>query len=992
MIAEPLGHVLEATGYLTNGAPAAPSVEILDGDTHNRLPSFRPDVWWRSNADTGRNSTGGLTVYFKYVNSREQARVSEWQQEVWNHGFSPLLWLVSPERVELYNGFGLPQGPENPEANLLGFFRHINAHLAKLDAVAGRLAMETGQFWERERRVNRATSVGDCLLGDLRRLEQALIKEDLDRDDAQGLIGRCIFTKYLIDREIVTPKHLKTACGHGNLVDILDNHHATQRLFMWLRERFNGDMFAEAVDESLTAAHLEHVARFLRREDARTGQLHLFPYRFDVIPVELISAIYEQFVHSAASTSYGTNSAKKEGVYYTPLTVISLVLDEVFEGLSGDETVLDLTCGSGVFLVEALRRLAHLKTKAHKPTRETIRETLYNQVYGIDISEAAVRIAAFSLYLTALELDPEPQPPEALKFEPLRGRTLFVGDAMTIEKTDDGRSALAVGSKLRKFDVIVGNPPWSYKGESATTARRSEASGRSITPRDPSLDFVWRAQDFAHSKTRFGMILKATSFFSRSRTGLKAMHDAIDALAPVTIINLSDLSGWLFPKVGIPGAALLARHRRQPGDRMTLVHARWSQAGERSHTIEITPSDITTLPIASWKRKSGLFKTAFLGRRPDLLLVDELSDKHETLEARLKVMGIAFRNGLTLGKRSNRSRDARFLKNLPIIDKRFARPFSLLNRWSRKFDHDSAQWPRAPEIYRAPLLVVGKFMQGSPRALAGVTVRKAIFTDGYYGASFHGKSLDIAYLLAGILSSGLASWYFFMTGSNFGVWVQGLKVSDVNDLPTPGLQRAVESEPGRQVVRLARTFHQRSPTREDWNALDEAVFDLYGLGDEERIVVRDGLFRAGWQWKGGQDESMHSASVNDLQSYAGAFLSTMDAWLSASNRRRMRAEIYNLTADAPHRIVRFVMENRRGPSVVKVVEPDGPLSSVLADIGERTAVRITEAMVGVRELRVHAKNEVSIIKPAARRHWLGVCGLEDADAVVRDSAYGGRTA
>ena len=57
--------------------------------------------------------------------------------------------------------------------------------------------------------------------------------------------------------------------------------------------------------------------------------------------------------------------------------MVSLVLDEVMEGLSGKETVLDLTCGSGVFLVEALRRLVHLKAGGLEPTRELIRATLY---------------------------------------------------------------------------------------------------------------------------------------------------------------------------------------------------------------------------------------------------------------------------------------------------------------------------------------------------------------------------------------------------------------------------------------------------------------------------------------------------------------------------------------------------------------------------------------------------------------------------------------
>ena len=49
---------------------------------------------------------------------------------------------------------------------------------------------------------------------------------------------------------------------------------------------------------------------------------------------------------------------RSRGVFYTPLAAVSLVLDEVCDGLTGDETVLDLSCGSGVFLIEALRRLA----------------------------------------------------------------------------------------------------------------------------------------------------------------------------------------------------------------------------------------------------------------------------------------------------------------------------------------------------------------------------------------------------------------------------------------------------------------------------------------------------------------------------------------------------------------------------------------------------------------------------------------------------------
>ena len=994
MIPEPLGRTLEATGYLLNGEPAAPSVKLAGSGAGGWLPSFGPDAWWRSNpdADVWGTSAANLTVYFKYVDELDAAPVAEWQREVWNRGFAPLLWLVSPDRIELYNGFGSPRLPSDAAANRLATFRRLDEELARLDALAGRLAMETGQFWREKLHVNRKTSVDGQLLRDLRHLERHLVNDNLGREDAQGLIGRSIFTKYLTDRGIVTEDRMMELCGRANLPDALRDREATGRLFAWLRKTFNGDMFPPSTLQVPAAEHLDWVARFLTGEDMENGQLSFFPYRFEVIPVELISAIYEQFVHSASAETQGDsgkNLARSEGVYYTPLTAVSLVLDEVFNGLTGEESVLDLACGSGVFLVEALRRLVCLRCNGGTPNREMIRETLYKQVYGVDISEAAVRVATFSLYLAVLDLDPDPRPPEALTFKPLQGNTMLVGDARTIERTCNGRAVLKNGEGLRKFDVIVGNPPWSYKGKVGTSVRRATGSRLPCQPRGQSLDFVARASEFAHEETRFGMILSAMPFFSRSSTGVEAVQDVVDALAPVTLVNLSDLSKWLFPKANMPAAALLARHREQRADRMTLVHAHWTLCGEQSHTIEIAPSDITSLPIESWKRNTGLLKAAFLGRRPDLLLLDELWEKHEPLETRLRKANASLRSGIKFG---NRRRDATFLKGLPFISKKCVEPFSVTNDLPA-FDQDTAEWPRDRRIYEAPILLAAKFMRVDPRphVVAAVVDRDAVFADAYYGVSFSGAPTKTAHLVAGILGSALASWYFLMTGSQFGLWIQQLLLRDVATMPMPDLDEGVDSDAGKRIVQLSRNFHRQAPDTDDWEALDDAVFDLYELDQAERIVVRDGLFRASWQWKAGRLESIAPAGANDLKAYARAFLSTMDAWLSASNRRRMRAEIYEVAPDAPLRVIRFVLENTPGPSVLKIIRPDGPLSSVLARIGERTRVRLANELVGLRELRVHAKDEVSIIKPAARRHWLGVCGLEDADAVVKASTYGSRT-
>ena len=119
-------------------------------------------------------------------------------------------------------------------------------------------------------------------------------------------------------------------------------------------------------------------------------------------------------------------------------------------------------------------------------------------------------------------------------------------------------------------------------------------------------------------------------------------------------------------------------------------------------------------------------------------------------------------------------------------------------------------------------------MQGRPRAVTAVSERDLVYSDAYFGASFSNTQPDIAYLVAGILGSALASWYFVMTGSAFGLWIRRLKPADIVAIPVPDLEETVESNIGSRIVRLVRTFLGKVPDAEDWTSLDEAVFDLYG--------------------------------------------------------------------------------------------------------------------------------------------------------------------
>src|SRR6185437_14940951 len=197
------------------------------------------------------------------------------------------------------------------------------------------------------------------------------------------------------------PRDLGSVQSH--YLRVLGDRDFTYALFDQLAADFNGDIFPVDLEErkSVTAAHLELLRSLLSVEGTEQLRLFFFAYQFDIIPIELISSIYEEF--------YNTERGKdrNHGSHYTPSSLVDFVLSRVLTSkvLDSSPRVIDPACGSGIFIVECFRRmvrhLAH-RQQGRRPSRPQLRRILRDQIAGIDINEEAIRVAAFSLYLAFL--------------------------------------------------------------------------------------------------------------------------------------------------------------------------------------------------------------------------------------------------------------------------------------------------------------------------------------------------------------------------------------------------------------------------------------------------------------------------------------------------------------------------------------------------------------------------------------------------------------
>jgi len=265
-----------------------------------------------------------------------------------------------------------------------------------------------------------------------------------------------LLIEYLDERQALPNNYFgKFLPGATKFFEVLQNGRALVELLQELENRFNGNVFALTDEEQAalkSTKQLERFARLIEGFEEPGGQLTLWRlYSFKDLPVELISHIYQLFVKDAASS------------VYTPPALVRLMLGEALSWerldalMAGEEIILDPACGSGVFLVEAYKRLVlHWRSKNNwEPPRTNVLKSLLKRVHGIDLEPGAVELTAFSLCLALCDaLEPEEIRKTVKLFDRLAGTSIHEG--CFFEAKNKGVIKKPIG-------VIVGNPPFESK-------------------------------------------------------------------------------------------------------------------------------------------------------------------------------------------------------------------------------------------------------------------------------------------------------------------------------------------------------------------------------------------------------------------------------------------------------------------------------------------------------------------------------------------------
>jgi hypothetical protein len=494
-------------------------------------------------------------------------------ERIWCMSRPQLLFLATPGQLSVFDLSKPPPKPQEALADrnrLLTVATSISEIQTKL-ASYHRERIESGLVFGDERFSSSANRSDRALIRDLKTVRTQLASIAAPRGikgpelrHLHSLIGRAIFIRYLEDREILLPGYfenvaarrkdwtrllaqvpsapeLEPRLSEKRFLRILKNKEFTYALFDQMALDFNGDTFPvdEQERDRIGQEHLDKLRGFLLGAMSDQEELFFFAYRFDVIPIELISTIYEEFYNERKGKD------QNQGSHYTRPTLVEFVLARTLtpEILSRRPRVIDAACGSGIFLVESFRRMVRhqcVEQSGRRVGRPQLRKILRDQIAGIDINEEAVRVAAFSLYLAFLhyqsprEINDERRLPH-LKWVPNDEKSHREKKAPGVHFFDillhANSFAVITGQRptevTQRFgpgsaDIVVGNPPWGYAKQEDTDGREALAemkkwcslkAGRPVGDSELSQAFIHLTLALLRENGRAGLLVSSGVLF-----------------------------------------------------------------------------------------------------------------------------------------------------------------------------------------------------------------------------------------------------------------------------------------------------------------------------------------------------------------------------------------------------------------------------------------------------------------------------------------------
>jgi len=970
----------------------------------------------------GDGTEAPIAIVCQFSRPVSQAVIRKTHTLAWSFSRARSLITIEPQLLRVWSCCEPPKDQEEPET----VFEATETDLVQQAADALQwVELVSGHFFqEYESRFKRSGAADQLLLKNLKDVRQQLQKDGLDDETIHDLLARIIFIQFLFQKQdsngtsALNERILQDLHSQGilskeykDLPEILENFDDTYNLFRWLNNKFNGDLFpgkgqteeereAEWQAEMLKVRkednhYLVKLADFARGDlDMQSGQLSLWKYySFDVIPLDFISSVYEEFVNKKAG----------KGVHYTPEYIVDFILDGVlpWNDKEWDLKVLDPACGSGIFLVKAFQRLIYRWEVAHDAQRipaNVLRTLLENNIFGVDLDKEAVRVASFSLYLTMLDsIDPLEYWENEVRFPRLRNRRLLHSDFFAEDK-----EGIRTDEDAETYDLVLGNAPW---GKNTLTPNASlwqsmpRHEGRWTVPYG-NIGPLFLPK--AATLTKLGGLVSMMQpafilLLSQVGTAKNFRSNLLSVFCIEEIINLSILRFGLFKDAISPTCIITFSVQKPTGEPITYICPKPSSNHEDNYYIRIEPQDINEIYLQEAICQPFVWTALMWGGRRDLNLMEVLA-RHENL-AKHELNGVVVtRQGVIPGDRTKRQEEIlgrRRLWKAEFPEGTFLKLNSKdlpINNNPMTHSRDSTDF----SAFQMPQLILKQSWQASSGRFQAAIVESddqtnqgIICSESCVSVHTTKTYIDILENACLIYNSKLAVYYLFLSNGFFASYRPKVTVKDL--LSVPILQDA--------KVNLA--------SIKTHDEVDQFASQLFALKESEYTLIEDLFdytlpdFKGNFSSPGRQrtHRSIENFSSHiqepDITQYCEYFIRVIRAGFGQD--KEVCATIFQESTDnyLPVRLVAIHLNGSINDGIKVETINSQDLFDRLNRLNKQFMEQDDSAAGGIfyqRVARIYASTPfdieqvptVYLIKPDKIRYWTRSMALRDADEVTAD--------
>jgi len=803
-----------------------------------------------------------LILYFKTTQKLTKKIIFK---KYWNFSESPIIFIETSTDIEIYNGFSYILENRNPSPEKLNI-----DNLNYLSLISGEY-FNSDAFTKSDKRLdtvllknikyarkNLIYSLSrNSLKEKLSKINQTKDKKkkkiifnsfiDTENNEykkiqhiANALLGRIIFIRYLIDREIALfYNNKKQTITNIDLINILSSKKNTYQFFKDLQsyeKGFNGDWFPINDNEIdiVEDIHLNILKELISGTEMESGHRSLFDYYdFSIIPIEFISNVYEHFI--------GEEKQKQDGAYYTPTFLVDYILrytvDDYFKN-NPDEyncKVLDPACGSGIFLVEAFRKLVaqYEKVTNKIADEENIKKLVKNNIFGIDYNKNALQISVFSLYLAMLDYQ-DPKDIENFKFPYLLDSDENEDKANFFEN-DFFDIAAPYNEILKeiKLDFIIGNPPY---GRSTIKAKSFadeyiKKEKLSIGNNDIVQPFMVRVKDFNSSHAQVAFIVTSKVLYNLQTKEFRT-EDFFSKFKVKHILELSSVRKQIFENADTPVSIIFYRHSTKDEvlqNTIKYISMKPSPYFEKLKLLLISKSDFKKVSQAKLLENDYLWKILVYGSYLDFNFIKRLK---EIKSINNYIYKATTSTGVKIGNKKNNIPKEYF--KLPYIKSEDFKPF-YINSEKTKWMLTHAEGIRNIEVFTVPSLLITLGINTSLNVKTAILQKNSIFTASI--SAIKTQSKDNLYSMMGYFNSIFFKYFIMNTGSSIGVEREQIHNPEKFSLPFI---------PDKEITKISKELEHYSSNpfaqydkafdnlREE---LNQSVLNVFNLSDQEYTLI-----------------------------------------------------------------------------------------------------------------------------------------------------------